>query len=302
MPDFQDLVSSVAAPVLAGVNTVAKSLAPLANPVMNRLAASGLFGVGGRRNNPMVNFFDSQPKGENWKVRIRIGKESPILYNVDSGILDPLKNTMGIVFPYTPTITTTYQALYTAQRFTHSNYTHYSYDNSEIQSIQIQAEFTAQNQSEAQYVLACIYFFRAATKMFFGQGEQAGNPPPIVFLNGYGQHYFPDVPCIITAFTHTMSGDVDYIETAPASFPTSRSGYNADGYAVGIMQGGQRVNPETGEVYSLPGGNTVSVTPTRIPTSSTFQIALQPIYSKQSLTEFNLNDFAQGKLTDKRFI
>jgi hypothetical protein len=301
MPDFQDLVSSVAAPVLAGVNTVAKSLAPLANPVMNRLSASGLFGVGNRRINPQVNFFDSQPGGENWKVRIRIAKDSPILYNIDSGLLSPLVSTMGVVFPYTPSITTTYQALYTAQRFTHSNYTHYSYDNSEVQSIQITADFTAQNQSEAQYVLACIYFFRAATKMFFGQGELAGNPPPIVFLNGYGQHYFPDVPCVITSFSHTMPSEVDYIETAPASFPTSRSGYNAQGYAVGIESGGKRINPETGEEYSLPGGAT-STNPTRIPTVSQFTLALQPVYSKLALTDFNLNDFAQGRLTDKRFL
>ena len=283
MPDFQDLVSSVAAPVVAGVNTLAKSLAPLAplaNPVMNRLAASGLFGVSGRRSNPFINFFDSQPGGENWKIRIRIGKDSPILYNRDSGLLDPLRATMGVVFPYTPNIITSYQALYTPQRFTHSNYTHYSYDNSEIQAIQITADFTAQNQSEAQYVLACIYFFRAATKMFFGKGELAGNPPPLVFLNGYGKHYFPDVPCIITAFTHTMGSDVDYIEANSRADPKREAELGELGINTATSHGGI----------------------TRIPTVSQFQISLQPVYSKASLSEFDLNDFAQGRLTDKRFI
>jgi hypothetical protein len=286
MPDLQDIVSTVAAPVLAGVNVASRAIGDFLNPAVKRLSASGLLGTTSRALSPSVRFFDGQSRNDNWKVRIRISQNSPILYNVGNGLLDPIKRESGIIFPYTPTISTTYQAVYTTQRFTHSNYNHQSFDNSEVQSIQITADFTAQNQDEAEYVLACIYFFRAATKMFFGKGELAGNPPPIVFLNGYGSHYFPDVPCIVTSFTHTMPSEVDYIEA-----------------------GGGRQITEPSQVANLGelGINTdlqksSSAGKTRIPTISQFQITLQPVYSKESLTEFDLNEFAQGKLINKGFI
>lgn len=300
MPDFQDIISTVAAPVLAGANMAARALTSVLNPTTNRLSASGLLGAATRTLSPNIRFFDSQPGGDNWKLRIRIAANSPILYNSGSGLLDPLRNTGGVVFPYTPSVSTTYQAMYTPQRFTHSNYTHYSYDNSEVQAIQIQADFTAQNQDEARYVLACIYFFRAATKMFFGNGELAGNPPPIVFLNGYGQHYFPDVPCIITSFTHNMPADVDYIEASVFNVGTTE-----DYKKIGFDQStgaGEFGSHEQGSSTSkiLTRSNTNSTT--RIPTVSQLSIALQPVYSKKSITEFDLNDFAQGKLTSKKFI
>ena len=280
MPDLQDIVSTVAAPVLAGVNIASRALNTVLNPATSRLSASGLLGLAVRTLSPNIRFFDSQDSGENWKVRIKISPNSPILYNIGNGVLDPLRESAGVIFPYTPTISTTYQALYTPQRFTHSNYTHHTYDNSEIQSISITADFTAQNRQEASYVLACIYFFRAATKMFFGNGELAGNPPPIVFLNGYGDHYFPDVPCIITSFTHTMPSEVDYIE---AGF-----------YTGGIPEA------DLGEL----GINTSRMASgmTKIPTVSQFQVQLQPVYSKENLTQFDLNAFAQGKLINKGFI
>lgn len=298
MSDLQNLISTTAGTFVAGVNTAAKALTPLATPVINRLTQSGLFGaLGVGRNNPSVKFYDSQPNADNWKVRIRISPDSPILYNAGKGILSPLVNTGGVIFPYTPQIQTTFQAIYTPQRFTHSNYTHYSYDNSEVQQINITADFTAQNQAEAQYVLACIYFFRAATKMFFGYDPSlAGNPPPIVFLNGYGQHYFPDVPCVITTFTHTMPSEVDYIVTNP-------SGYSIGENPVSIGSLGELgVNTDAGIASNGSAVDLASFNSTRIPTISSFSVSLQPVYSKASLTEFSLNDFAQGKLTSKRFI
>ena len=296
MFDFQNIVSSVAAPVLAGTRLLGKAIAPALNPITSRLQSAGLLGINGfgvtrSGNNPLsVRYSDSLGGNTNdWKVRIRISESNPILYNTAyGGILNPLKDSGGVIFPYTPNITVAYQANYTPQRFTHSNYAHYSYDNSEIQTIQIQAEFSAQNQQEADYVLACIYFFRAVTKMFFGQGEYAGYPPPLVFLNGYGKHYFPDVPCIVTAFSHTMPSDVDYIETGASD---SSSNFQP---STGAGEFGQ--DSYSGSSDSSSSGRT------RIHITSTFSISLQPVYSKENLTKFDLNQFAQGKLVESKFI
>lgn len=290
---FEQIVQTVAAPALVGTRMLTKAIAPVLDPVVGRLQSSGLLGINGLGlgngiKKPFNVQFNSGSDANDWKVRIRIGDTSRILYKSGlGGVLNPLTQTGGVVFPYTPNITVAYQGNYSPQRFTHSNYAHYSYDNSEVQTIQIQADFTAQNQEEADYVLACIYFFRATTKMFFGQGEFAGYPPPLVFLSGYGKHYFPDVPCIVLSFSHTMPSEVDYIETSGAN-------------------GGVNFQPNTGagEFGEEPriGGSGGGGGRTRIPTMSTFSIGLQPVYSKESLTKFDLNEFAQGKLVEGRFI
>jgi len=187
----------------------------------------------------------SGPQGKDWRLKVTCKEISNF-----SGLLGPLKNTGGVIFPHTPTVTVGYQANYAAQRYTHSNYPMYTYESSEVQPIQISGEFTVQNSAEAAYVLACIYFFRASTKMFFGSSKNAGAPPPIVRLTGYGDQYFPSggVPCAVTSFTHTMPPDVDYINT------------------------GQ----------------------TRMPVISTITVNLQPIYSKSTLTKFDLSKFSTG--------
>lgn len=200
-----------------------------------------------------------------WRVRISLAENSDYFYNsYNSGLMAPLfqgsSGNNGVIFPYTPAIQIQHNARYANQKLTHSNYDGYFYEGSEVQAITVNGEFTAHSSQEARYVLAVVYFLRACTKMWFGQGERAGNPPPMVFLDGYGSYYFPHVPCVITGFNHSLPADVDYIE-APG---------------------------EEG--------------PTRIPTQSTISVTLQPIYSRKRSTEFDLDDFAAGKLVDRGFI
>jgi hypothetical protein len=202
----------------SSVNTYSPSAGGLVG-AGGRLAAAGLppggsLAASSGFDQSTINFSGGSTATD-WRVRISC---PAIDY---SGVQAPLAATNGVVFPYTPQISVVHQANYTAQRFTHSNYPHYAYENSEVQAIQVTGEFTAQNYLEAQYVLACIYFFRAATKMFFGKSENAGNPPPLVFLNGYGTYYLPRVPCAVTQFSHTMPPDIDYIDAGGSRIPTS---------------------------------------------------------------------------------
>jgi len=194
------------------------SVLNLIDPSLARLSAAGLPAGGSLASAPgfdqsTINFSGGS-YGTDWRVRI----SCPALGY--SGVQAPLAATNGVVFPYTPQVTVVHQANYSPQRFTHSNYPHYAYENSEVQAIQITGEFTAQNALEAKYVLACIYFFRAATKMFFGNSQNAGNPPPLVFLNGYGTQYFSNVPCAVTQFSQIMPQDVDYINSSGTRIPT----------------------------------------------------------------------------------
>ena len=113
--------------------------------------------------------------------------------------------------------------------------------------------------------MAVIYFLRSATKMFFGKDTLAGNPPPIVYLDGYGDFYFPHVSCVITSFQHTMPADVDYLEVPY----TDR---NTAGYGIEYQTA-------------------------RLPTNSQCVITLQPVYSRNNIhNNMNLTDFSQGRL------
>lgn len=284
-------IDSITSGVSDFAKTAASKVGNLLDPSNARLSIAGLL-QGGRRKTEKtpetrVGFAVANPKGEpipvekDWRVRISLPQSSDMFYNSsESGILAPLKDTNGVVFPYTPSITTSYSASYGQLKTTHSNYPAYFYESSEVQAIQISGDFTVQNVKEGQYLLACIYFFRACTKMFYGASSKAGNPPLIVFLNGYGSELLPNVPCVVTAFQQVMTADVDYVQ-----IPSLNSGSS---YAT---------NDETGESYYRGEGNS-----TRLPTSCQLQITLQPVYSRASVAEFDLEKFASGQLLDKGFL
>ena len=87
-------------------------------------------------------------------------------------LLEPLAQSNGVIFPYTPQIITNNTANYSAQSPAHSNYPYQIYSNSQVSTINLFTQFTAQNANEARYVLACITFFRLMTKVFVGSRQQ----------------------------------------------------------------------------------------------------------------------------------
>jgi hypothetical protein len=123
-----------------------------------------------------------------------------------------LESTGGVVWPYTPTVMIGSSANYTSIDPTHTNYPHYAYKNSQVNDITITGQFSAETQSDAAYWIAATTFFRTATKMFFGQGSNVGNPPLICKLSGYGDSVFPNVPVIVKSFEVSLPNDVDYVK------------------------------------------------------------------------------------------
>jgi hypothetical protein len=106
-----------------------------------------------------------------------------------------------------------------------------------VGDIQIRGTFTAQDTTEADYLLAVIHFFRSATKMFYGQDAQRGVPPPVCLLNGLGQYQFSDHPVVISSFNYTLPNDVDYIRAgSPNNYGTNMLNRRA---AVASNPGGQ---------------------------------------------------------------
>jgi hypothetical protein len=248
-------------------------------------------------------------------VRLSLGPKANYLYNAeDPGILAPLaagKGTDGVIFPYTPSITTTYSANYEQYDLVHSNYRGLFYKNSRVGDIQIRGTFTAQNTTEANYLLAVIHFFRSATKMFYGQDPERGTPPPICLLNGFGGYQFSDHPVVISAFNYTLPNDVDYIRTTnPNNFGLNLNNrYNpsgaslpAGGSLAGLTRLANALLPK-GAQTTPPGINTVSGSVTNntpasyVPTKMEIDITLIPAQTRSQVSkQFSLEGFANGAL------
>jgi hypothetical protein len=157
-----------------------------------------------------------QPNAKNdWRVKINTNWA---MFN--SPLFKRLEESGGVVFPYTPTINLSTSANYNDIETIHNNYPFKSYQNSKIDEISIQGEFSVQNESDAEYWIASMVFFKTATKMFYGQSENAGNPPIICHLSGYGSYMFDRVPVVIQNFNVSLGDDVDYIKYGSGSNAT----------------------------------------------------------------------------------
>ena len=187
-------------------------------------------------------------------------------------IMAPLKDVGGIVFPLTPSMIIQHSANYNALAQTHSNYPFQAYQNSQVDQMNIIGDFPVQNSEDAKYWIATVNFLRTVTKMFFG-GEQdfKGNPPPVLHLSGYGDHMFDKVPVIVQSMNVELRAGVDYISTKQGPFKQPETNINIDDLNSGESQ-------------------------TWAPTLSTVSCGVVPVYSRDSVKAFSLQDFASGKL------
>jgi hypothetical protein len=193
-----------------------------------------------------------QPNSKNdWRVRITCDWTS----FGSNALFAELAKTNGVVWPYLPNITVSTKANYTQVDTIHNNYPFFAYKNSQVDEINITGDFTCETETDAAYWIAATTFFKTATKMFFGASSNAGNPPIICRLNGYGSSIFNEVPVIVKSFSVDLKDDVNYIRC-----------------------------------------NTFG-TNTWVPVVSSISVTVSPIYNRENLRKFKLQDYAQGKMT-----
>ncbi len=279
--------------VVGGINKVVSS-----NPTLNRLFGAGL-GRGAEAADKLNDKakWTTRNGQTDFRVKVTLPSESSLNQTFFGGsrqqflnnrsrsnntVLFPLAEEGGVIFPLTPSIIIQHAASYNAMAVTHNNYPFYAYASSEVPSFTITGEFPVQNYEDAQYWVAMLHFFRSVTKMFFG-GDDAlkGNPPPILQLNGYGNHVFNNVPVVVTNFNVDMRADVDYICTTQNT-RTGEGGVNLQALYNDLNPG----------LVSNPDANS-----TWAPALSTVTLQLQPIYSRESVKKFNMRDFVNGNLS-----
>lgn len=203
-------LSSIAGGDLAGgIKNLAGSISSAAGMLNNILSlkrGANLPGGGElfSQQGPAIRIFPGS--SGDWRVRLNCAWE-----NFNSTMFDMLRETGGVVWPYNPKVTVSTKAEYTSPSIVHSNYNFQQYKNSHVEDITIAGEFSCETEYDAAYWIAATTFFKTATKMFFGQGDNAGNPPIVCHLNGYGQSVFNEVPVVIKSFSVDFNEDVNYI-------------------------------------------------------------------------------------------
>jgi hypothetical protein len=265
-----------------------------------------------------VASFGGDANANDWRVRLSLAnwpsfKTSPVLA--------PLKDAGGLVFPYTPSIKIASGANYTSNDVTHTNYKPQSFKNSDPGEIIITAPMFCEDQSQGLYWIAMTHYLRSLTKMFTGNDSKAGNPPPVIMLNGYGNYVFKNVPVVVKNFSVTIDEKSDHI------------GVNVVGSAAGAIEGVadsigglsdsigsvlpglagaggaldtiSSIAGGVGQVAGLLGsfgiGGTTSGGVSHVPVESSFSVTLIPVYSRDSLRKFSLDRFVTGGYLNNSF-
>lgn len=246
-----------------------------------------------------------------WRVRLSLGPGADYLYKVpagQAGILNPLQDTNGVIFPYTPQIQINYGAHYESPDVAQTNYKIFQYKNSSIDNIQITCDFTAQDTTEAEYLMAVIHFLRSVTKMFYGQDQlpRNGTPPPLCYLSGLGAFQFDNHPLVITNFTYTLPNDVDYIR---AGSSLQSSGVNLSSYQFKVNTS-VLSNVRRNSAGLAPGGgvkepqfqNLSNTKATYVPTKMSISISCLPIVTRYDISQrFSLNKYGTGELLNAKY-
>jgi hypothetical protein len=143
-------------------------------------------------------------------MRARLAAQTSDVYG--SGILAPLAETSGLLFPYTPSIAVSQDVDYATMQLTHSNMDYYSYSRTPNTSISLTAKFTVQNQREGKYAVAALHFLRTVSKMYFGtQDANAGVPPPVLLFSAYGTYMFNQIRVLLKSHSYSFDENMDLV-------------------------------------------------------------------------------------------
>ena len=254
-----------------------------------------------------VAAFGGDAAANDWRVRLSLPSWPSFR---TSPVLAPLKDAGGLIFPYTPQITMTSSATYNPIRTVHTNYQFQAYSHSDPGEIQITAPMNVEDATQGLYWIASMHYLRSLTKMFTGYDPKAGNPPPIVFLNGYGNYVFKNIPVVVKSFQATLDDKSDYIsvpvvgsaagaiqgaaDTAAALADTLGGVFGASAITdtVSEIAGGIGQVAALGALFGIGGSSAGGLS--YVPAKSSFTITLMPMYSRNSVRRFSLDRFVEG--------
>lgn len=213
MPRFGgfNTTSFTGALVNNALGTVANAVFP--NTVFGGFGASALGSIVGQQS--------LSQNADNRRVSLK-PKPAAVSRVLGNGLLNPLKETGGLIWPYTPTISYNQDIDYQQIAMVHANQDFHVYSKTPAVQLQVNGDFTVQNQKEGAYALAAIHFLRTVTKMNFGENDPlAGTPPPVLLFNAYGPFVFSNLPVIVKGFNIEFPDSVDYVQVRASGITTT---------------------------------------------------------------------------------
>ena len=256
------------------------------------------------RSRQGVSSYNNDNDSAGRRVRLRPKPDGASDIYGTGGLLAPLRQTNGMVFPYQPTITYQQDVNYTAIDLVHTNQEFYAYNRTNAVKLTVSGQFSVQNQTEGIYSLACIHFLRTVTKMWFGRSRNAGTPPPVLLFDAYGQYMFNQLPVIVTSFNIGLPNDIDYVpidlaNTAASGKNTSNM-FNNEGFLV----------TKTPELTSYPQSQNLMYTTTALkrnnlnstegyiwlPSVFTIEVSITVQNTPFRLRQFDIAEFRTGAL------
>jgi hypothetical protein len=262
-----------------------------------------------------VSSFGGDAAANDWRVRLSLANWTAFK---TSPVLKPLKDAGGLIFPYTPDINISSSATYSKIQTTHTNYTFQAFQHSDPGAITISAPMNVEDATQGLYWIAAVHYLRSLTKMFTGSDPKAGNPPPVIMLNGYGNYVFKNVPVVVTAISIALNAQCDYIGVnvvGSAAGGIQGLGSSIGGLAESLGSSIPGISDITNSVSSIAGavgdiagvagslglGGTTSGGVSHVPTKSMFTVTLQPVYSRNSSKNFSLDRFVTGGYLNNQF-
>jgi hypothetical protein len=221
-----------------------------------------------------------------WRVKLTTNFEALAGDDLSDHPFEKLKQTGGMVFPFTPSITMTHKANYTVTDPTHNNFSYQGYKNSSVEDITITCDFPVNTYSDGQYWIAATTFLKAATKMFYGQSTPQGNPPIVCYLSGYGPYIFNGIPVVVKSYQVELKDNVTYKRIASAV--GSAEADKSIAYPIPSKTAG----PLTGESKFADGAD--SANQTWVPMMSTITVIVSPIYNRERIRQFSMKDYTRG--------
>ena len=175
--------------------------------------------------------------------------------------------------------------------------------------------------TQGLYWIAMVHYLRSLTKMFAGNDPKAGNPPPIIFLNAYGNYVFKNVPVAVSHMSVSLPTDCDYIgcnvvgssageiqgvaDSLGGLASVGAGLLGGDSALGGVLNGVSSIAGGVGQVAGILGtfgvGGTTSGGVAHVPTKSKFTLKLIPMYSRNSARNFSLDRFVTGGYLNNSF-
>jgi hypothetical protein len=158
--------------------------------------------------------------------------------------------------------------------------------------------------------------------MFYGQDAEAGAPPPLVYLSGFGQYQFNKHPCVVSNFGYSLPNDIDYIRAdgfnnigLNMENRRNQSSGPAPGGSLGtvvamigrlstsgLSVGGLSNRPNGQSAVNQNVTNQNVVNSTYVPTKMEISLTLLPMQTRNQVSkQFSLKSFANGALLQQGF-